>query len=497
MKKSSHMLSLVLMGCSISLLVVLQVFWVHNAYEKAFFDFRRETTMIFGNTIADMRVAYLLKNVITISSDSMPEPARDTIMARRRLFGIASTQQRMRQADTVIVSVHDSIAVHREAFVENLSMQHGKSRHRMMLRFPADMIPVDSLKRAYREALHTAGIDAPFVVNALDAHVPDTELDPAGIFLLKNKNGMPPRNDRHLNDRVNVYADTATTDVMPFDPMHRFSASFPGVRTLLLQKITPEILFSLFVTAITMLAFGLMYRSIRAQQRLMVLKNDFISNITHELKTPVATVSVALEALKDFQGKNNPRLMEEYLAIAQGELNRLSLMTDKILKTSAWESQGVTFVAEKTDLDVIVQRVLLSMKLLFEKRQAQVLYEKEGENLYVAGSPMHLANVVYNLIDNALKYSPGKPSLLIKLTQRNGNVLLTLKDEGIGIAPEYQERIFDKFFRVPTGDIHNTKGYGLGLNYVANVVQRHRGKIDVDSAEGKGSLFTIVLPAFA
>jgi two-component system, OmpR family, phosphate regulon sensor histidine kinase PhoR len=237
-----------------------------------------------------------------------------------------------------------------------------------------------------------------------------------------------------------------------------------------------------------------MYKSIRSQQRLMELKNDFISNITHELKTPLTTVGVALEALKNFKGLDNPTLTNEYLDIAQNELNRLTILTDKILKTSSFENSGVAYNAEPVELDKIIDQVLGSLKLVFERQQAKISFSKEGTDFKLLGSSVHLTSVVYNLLDNALKYRKEIPEIEIKLTATTDALTLIIKDHGIGISAEFKKKVFEKFFRVPTGDVHTIKGYGLGLSYVDSVVKSHKGSIHVDSVVGKGSEFIIRLP---
>lgn len=226
----------------------------------------------------------------------------------------------------------------------------------------------------------------------------------------------------------------------------------------------------------------------------MELKNDFISNVTHELKTPVATVSVALEALKNFHGLDNPARTKEYLEIAQNELKRLTLMTDKILKASVFENNGVVIQKESVDIQKITQQILDSLKLLFDKQKAQVSFQTEGNNFIVEGEAAHLTNVIYNFLDNALKYSPEHPQINIQLKETPTNLILSIQDNGIGIAPEYKKKVFEKFFRVPTGDVHNIKGYGLGLSYVASVMKAHGGTVDVVSEPGKGSNFIATFP---
>jgi two-component system phosphate regulon sensor histidine kinase PhoR len=169
-------------------------------------------------------------------------------------------------------------------------------------------------------------------------------------------------------------------------------------------------------------------------------------------------------------------------------------MTDKILKTSVFEMKGVELKFENVDLDKVTQGVLSSMRLVFEKHRIKIDLERTGVNFTIEGSEAHLTNVLYNLLDNALKYSPEGTVLTVGLSDSDDHLLLKVADQGIGIEKEYQKKIFEKFFRVPSGDVHNTKGYGLGLSYVAGVITSHNGTITVQSEPGKGSTFLITLP---
>ncbi|MBK6947582.1 MAG: HAMP domain-containing histidine kinase [Haliscomenobacter sp.] len=280
-----------------------------------------------------------------------------------------------------------------------------------------------------------------------------------------------------------------------FPPIHLYLIQVGDYQGYLLRKMAPSLLFALFLLGITALSFALIFRSLEQQQRLAKLKNDFISNITHELKTPIATVSVALEALNSFQGMDNPEKAKEYLNISQHELQRLSILVDRVLKMSMFEHKAPQLHFEPFDLQRTFRKVLESMGLQFERSKAEVEFRQHGAAFQMEGDQVHLTNVIYNLLDNALKYSPNRPRIDVELGESNGSIRFTVKDYGIGIAREYQEKIFEQFFRVPQqGQQHNTKGHGLGLSYVAEVIQQHQGKIEVESAPGKGSSFTVTLP---
>ena len=273
-----------------------------------------------------------------------------------------------------------------------------------------------------------------------------------------------------------------------------YSLSLQNKMSYIFKKLTLPILFSLLLVGITIASFVLLYRSLLKQHRLAELKNQFISNITHELKTPIATVGVAIEALKNFNAIHDPERTKEYLDISQNELQRLSLLVDKVLKLSMFENKELELKKEQFDCKQLVEEVMNSMRLQFEKFQAKVKLHTEGNNFVIDADKLHITSVIYNLLDNALKYSKENPVIDVQLSSRPEYIEFSVSDNGIGIEPAYRDKVFDKFFRVPTGDKHNTKGYGLGLSYVAEVIKRHHGHVYAESEFGKGSTFTARMP---
>jgi signal transduction histidine kinase len=279
-----------------------------------------------------------------------------------------------------------------------------------------------------------------------------------------------------------------------FNSPYAYKAQFLSPFSYIIQKIALPITVSFLIIIITAITFFYLYKNILQQQKLAIIKNEFISNISHELKTPIATVSVAIEALKNFGGIQSPEKTREYLDISSSELQRLSLLVDKVLKLSMFENKVLELKKEKFDLRELIEEVLFTMKLQFDKNNATVNLETDGNNFIVGADKLHITSVIYNLIDNALKYSKSNPEITIALKAKNKHVELSVTDTGIGIAKEYQNKIFTKFFRVPVGDLHNTKGYGLGLSYVSQVLKRHQGFIEVKSKLNEGSTFIVFLP---
>jgi len=486
MKRQRNLVTRLLMISSVVLLVALQVLWLKNSYEKAYLDFRKESSMLLKNSVSSLRDSLFVR---------LDDPYKsDSIMIERGnfLFRRDSLNPKFRNADSAnafsekkLIVSHGVRLDSNVTYTKSQPSSAGKTdgQRTFIVHLGPDTLDLKLLSKYFKKNLNRTGIFSPFQISSImnqgigPARWPEEILD--------QEESRIPR----------PYSDSIVTEPARFvGPFNSYVAVFPDIKGVLLKEIAPQIIFSTLLTVIVLTSFIVIYRSLRSQQRLNDLKNDFISNVTHELKTPVATVSVALEALKDFHALDDPERTKEYLSIAQNELSRLSLMTDKILKASAFETQGVDFVAQDVNLHSITQQVLSSLKLVFEKNNLQVVYIPTGSNFDLRGSEIHLTNVIYNLMDNALKYGNGQLKIDVALTASDDHLDLAIRDYGIGIAKEYQKRIFEKFFRVPTGDVHDIKGYGLGLNYVAGVVHKHGGAIAVESEIGKGSLFKIRLP---
>lgn len=298
-----------------------------------------------------------------------------------------------------------------------------------------------------------------------------------------------------VNKLDSTAANLPNTVTIGFTKPATFGLSMSGFFGYMLDKLKLPILFSLLLVALTIASFVLLYRNMIRQQRLAELKNEFISNITHELKTPIATVGVAIEALKNFNAIQDPARTREYLDISQNELQRLNLLVDKVLKLSVFEKKEIELKKEWFDCRQLTEEIMNTMRLQFEKYRAQVSLHTEGDSFLVNADKLHITSVIYNLLDNALKYSAENPAIDVRLKSGDGQLELSVADNGIGIPSEYRNKVFEKFFRVPTGNKHNIKGYGLGLSYVAEVVKRHEGDIRVESEPGKGSTFTVRLPS--
>lgn len=270
---------------------------------------------------------------------------------------------------------------------------------------------------------------------------------------------------------------------------------FPKETQYIYSKIGLMLLLSAILIIVIIAIFVFNISTIIKQKKLSDIKNDFINNMTHEFKTPISTISLACEALGDSEVDQNAVLMKSYVSIINEENKRLGKMAEKILQTAVLDQAQLKIKQEDVDIHKIIEDVLKSMKIVFESRNGSLDVKLKATNHIVLGDRVHLTNVIYNLLDNANKYTPNTPRILIHTENSpKGGILISIKDNGIGISRSNQKKIFEKLYRVPTGNRHDVKGFGLGLSYVKVIIEIHGGNISVESELKKGSCFNIYFP---
>jgi two-component system phosphate regulon sensor histidine kinase PhoR len=265
-------------------------------------------------------------------------------------------------------------------------------------------------------------------------------------------------------------------------------------RGILLGLILPQMLFALILLGISTSALIIAYRSLGKQLILNKLRDDFIANISHELKTPVSTVKIALEALGNYNPENDPEVTREYLAMAQSETDRLEKLVERVLNHEALLGPLAKESLESCDMGVITQSIVNSMKIPILEKRAVVKVEEMASPILVEADKVYLEGMIMNLLDNSLKYSGSKPQIVIQISSGPSGSTLSVRDNGPGIPDEYNKLVFDKFFRVPSGDRHNVKGYGLGLSFASRVMKQLGGAISFKNLPGEGCEFTLHFP---
>jgi len=275
---------------------------------------------------------------------------------------------------------------------------------------------------------------------------------------------------------------------------HHLKVAFGTKNKFILKDIIIWLIASAVFLLIVILVFSFTLFSIIRQKKISDIRNDFINNMTHEFKTPIANISLASEVLKKDETSNKPERVKQYAGIIFDENQRMRSQVERVLQVAVRNREDLTIKVQSSDLHGLIKDAVDNMCFPDCDNDAEISMELNAENPIARVDPMHFSNIIHNLLDNAKKYSQGPPIIDIRTHIKNDQFIIEVEDKGIGISPEAQKHIFDKFYRVPKGNVHNVKGFGLGLNYVKRMVQAHGGGISLKSEPGKGSTFRIVFP---
>jgi two-component system phosphate regulon sensor histidine kinase PhoR len=412
--------------------------------------------------------------------------------------------QRDRIADKVEMVEYEVV----EALVEE-KMQYTPN-------LPAEVLPQGSQDQI-REMLANHSLADQFSVQDINKRIEkafaDNGLEGAkfqfAVFSNANTSGVDmqsPEFEKHYElstkDSVNYaihnwpLVNLTGDEMMSLAPDERLVLITYDMQDFVMRSVSWMIAIAVLFTLIIIAAFYLTIRTILTQKKLSEMKTDFINNMTHELRTPLATISIAVDTLKNEKIIGN---REQLLAIGQvikTENARMNTQVEQILQAAQLDINQVLKDMKDLHVHEVLQKIDDKFSLQVAEKQAIIRYKLDAEQDLVAGHPVHFVNMISNLIDNALKYSKEDvlPEIEVSTVNRKHKIVLTVSDNGIGMSKETLSRIFDKFYRAHTGNVHDVKGFGLGLNYTRKMVEAHHGTIEVDSTPGVGSTFTMTIP---
>ena len=293
--------------------------------------------------------------------------------------------------------------------------------------------------------------------------------------------------------------DKAKTELPKWDKFtYYFGVYFPNRATYLASEMEIWV-FSSLILLVVVVFFGYTLFAIFQQKRLAEIQKDFINNMTHEFKTPISTIAISAEVLANPNIVENPARLQNYVSIIKNENVRLKNQVERVLQLAKVEQKEIELRKEKIELNEFIREATAGFSLKLKEgkiaeKGGELKYVFEAQNTEIKVDKVHFTNVLYNLLDNAIKYCDKKPEIAIKTKNEGNFLLLTIQDNGIGIPKEFQKRIFEKFFRVPTGNLHDVKGFGIGLNYVKSIIKAHKWKINIESRVGEGSAFVLQIP---
>ena len=481
-----------MVSCSLLGIILLQGYWLYHAYQLSAEQFDQEIRKM-AQTLQRKYVAADMKSMgIPLNSEigrQMTAQDEDRAGEFFQLFHDAADSTHMQRVDQ-IHHQEDTLKRNRRFMITTSTRDTGNdpatkiATHKTVLyqSFPDPYSTSEfqqlaiSMRHAFDSLMQLNRIQTPYALKLSNVgrSNPSYYTDSA-LF-----SRLPPRVSRM---KIGV--------LKPF----MLDLSLANNTLFIAKKMQWVLLASLIIMGTTAWAFWYMLRTIFQQKRWSAIKNDFFNNMTHEFKTPIATVSLAVEALKNEGIVHDAQRLDEYLMICDHELKRISAMIDKVLKMAAFERSEVSLSFQSTSVKELVMRVITTMQPQITRKQADV-YTSFSEHIPpVVMDADHMANVLYNLIENSLKYTTAAPKIKLECLYDGEETLqFTVSDNGIGIPAAYHDKVFENFFRVPTGDIHDVKGFGMGLSYVRTIVGMHQGTIELKSKRHEGSTFIITLP---
>jgi two-component system phosphate regulon sensor histidine kinase PhoR len=331
------------------------------------------------------------------------------------------------------------------------------------------------------------------ISNELNSKGIDTDFE-FGIFS-PVRNSMPiQKTGKYPKELLNKGFSFAVFPSDMFSTPDYLMVFFPNEKRFLITQLWGTLSISIVFIIIIILSFAYTVITILKQKKISELKNDFINNMTHEFKTPISTISLACEALGDKDIIKSKSLYDNYINVINEENRRLGGMAERILQSASLEKGQIILKHEEVDVHEVINESIKNIQLQVEKKGGRITTEFNAESFVISVDKVHFTNVIFNLLDNANKYSPVTPEIKIMTENSYSGILISVQDNGTGISKANQKKIFEKLYRIPTGNIHNVKGFGLGLSYVKTIIERHSGKITLESELNKGTKFIIYLP---
>ncbi len=515
------------MGFSLIGLVSFQLYWINGALKVSEEQFRQDVHQVLNNVVAKLEqqeALFTISNSFETSFDlnQLDSISFDTLKLINRNSYINLYGDRDSIATTGRSSIQ--ISVEQEGFKLDFEQENqlkarslGRTSDRKLdleirkIQQRADSIKEKSILENKSEMV-TIILDELLtgkrkLSNRLQPEQLDSllkiELANKGIDIAYNYGVLDQDKDSLIyigdkNAQYQLLQSNLRVTLFPNDIIGNINyliVHFPEQQQYLISKTWLTLTMALVLIVIVVYCFAYAIFTIIKQKKLSSVKNDFINNMTHEFKTPISTIALATEALQDQSIVQNSEVRERYLKIIDIENQRLSRQVEKVLQIASLEKEDFKLKIEEVDVHKTIEKVLQNIALQVEKKGGSITTDFQATGKLIPADEHHLTNIIYNLLDNANKYTTGPPQISITTDDEPGKgIWIRIIDNGIGMTKDVVNKIFDKFYRMPTGNLHDVKGFGLGLSYVKTLVEAHGGIIEVKSAIGKGSVFEIFLP---
>lgn len=495
-KKNSIWILIALMLIAFCLLFVLLIGYMRNIRSAIDNQFTDAVQRSLYRTVKSIEEAEVLAYIDEAMKNDTPEAKR-----AKEAIHIANSENINniidKYIDSVVTSTKSLLNTQTNTSIVAANQRYNEKQYKRFLQAKSlmEIVAAKMLNESQNQDIVTR-IDPYYLRDQLTYNLKQNGITEEYYFAITDSKS---RNIYRFNEKKFDISETIyKQQLFPSDKeakhIYYLYAYFPykyNVDLLRLKMLYPPLVITSLLLIICLFTIWYMFK----QQQLNEIKNDFINNMTHELKTPVASISLASQMLSDPAVSKSQAMLEYTSKIINDETKRLSLLVDKVLQMSVFEQQNIKIELQENNVNEIIQTIAENYSLKINSRGGNLYTDLHAYNAFVNIDEMHFANIIYNLLDNAVKYSNDNTPLIITISTWNekNSLFVSIEDNGIGIKREYLKHIFDKFYRVPTGNRHDVKGFGLGLPYVKKIVQLHKGNIKVESEPNIGTKFVIEL----
>ena len=512
---SSKKIKIIILLQLICLVVIIgfQIKWISNAYQLKKEQFDRTTLEAMNKAVDKLSkqdvVAFItstiddsgmVNKIITDKIDNLT----DTLIQSLKFFDISEKNDKKTGEDKIKIIIKQdccSIAIKTDSLPGNLKTKtiiNFSDKRDSLLQKPDNhqkdnfLKIVDQMVMEYtnRNTSVMQRIDKEELSRLLHQEFKEQNINLPFLFQLSSKSES---GDFEKSNK----AETYKVNLFPNDLINKpdyLLLKFNGKKNYIIQRLWIMLIASFLFSTVIVATFIYTILYIIKQKKLSDVKTDFINNMTHEFKTPIATISLASDAIINEKVINDKTQVEDFIRIIKEENQRMNTHVEHVLQMALLEKKEFNLKPENFDLHVLLNDAVSKIKLQAESRQGNINTDFTDKPLAINGDYNHLLNIFINLLENAIKYTATSPEISIKTIGYQQKVVVSVSDNGIGMSKEHLSKIFDKFYRVAKGNVHNVKGFGLGLSYVKAIVMAHNGTIKVKSELGKGSCFEVILP---
>ncbi len=522
MNKRIFLVLVVLMSCSLIGIILVQAYYINNSIQNSEnqFNFNVKKALSYvSNTIEnEEKEDYLRKfndllsqgainvndttAIINIYLKEDNPENNQTVIYRNGIF-----EENYKVSSSLFDIGYDSVNVKRilqkreTETIENNSVDGSKNLSAMLSKLSkineSTHIALETVykDKAYLKPLHKR-VDADKINRLLVLKLLEDDINIGYEFAIYS-NGLATK---VKTENFHLDQNKASTFSVPFfynendDSNYRLLVNFPERKKFILSSVLTMLILSIVFTLIIIIAYSSALYQLIKQRQISEIKTDFINNMTHEFKTPIATINLALDSIRNPKVIDDKEKVLRYLGMIKEENKRMHAQVENVLRISKLEKNELNISKERVELNDLVEDAITHVELIVEDRGGNIETHLNAEKSSVLANETHFTNVLVNVLDNAIKYSPEQPKIIVTTELAGNNILVHIKDHGSGMSKVAQKRVFEKFYREHTGNIHNVKGHGLGLAYVKRIVEDHHGHISVESEKEKGSTFTIKLP---